>query len=263
MDRRAFVASGALLAVAGAARTQAQTPAQTPAAGGPLMIDGRVALGAYRSLVEEHLTGVLRALKVLAVTADGRSADWRRVETPLRTLSDDMTTAAAVWFARPDGVYYTTARGLTGETLKDRAYFAGLMAGRDVRAALVISKSTGHRSIVVAAPVKRGDAVVGAFGVSVSAQLVSELVAKGAQLPDNLVFYALDATGRTAIHKDPDRMFQFPSDLGDASLKAAVATILSRREGRVDYDFGGKHRAALFDRSDVTGWSFVLATLTG
>ncbi|MDR3512791.1 MAG: cache domain-containing protein [Caulobacteraceae bacterium] len=256
MDRRAFVASGALLAVAGASAAHAQAGSAT------LMIDGRVALEAYRSLVEEHLTGVLRTLKVLAVTTDARSADWERVGAPLRTLSDDMTTAAAVWFVRPDGAYYTTERGLMGETLKDRAYFADLMAGRDVRAALVISKSTGHRSIVVAAPVKRGGAVVGAFGVSVRARLVSDLVAKGAQLPDNLVFYALDAAGRTAIHKDPDRMFQFPSDLGDPSLKAAVATILSRREGRVDYDFGGKHRAALFDRSDVTGWSFVLATLS-
>ena len=96
-------------------------------------------------------------------------------------------------------------------------------------------------------------------GVSVRA--VSDLIGRGAGLPPELVFYALDATGRTAIHKDPALMFEFPSDLGDETLKSAVRTMLARPEGRVDYDFRGTRRTAVFERSEFTGWTFVLAAV--
>jgi methyl-accepting chemotaxis protein len=253
MDRRAFVASGALLAFAGTARAQ---PAPAP-----FVTDARVALGAYRTAVDEHLQGVLRALKALAATSDARSGRWTDIRPGLAALAADLPTAAAVFFAAPDGAYSTVERGPTGLKLTDRDYFPGLMDGMDVRGSLVVSRSTGERSAVVATPVKTEEAEIGALGVSVSVRAVSDLIGRGAGLPPDLVFYALDATGRTAIHKDPALMFEFPSDLGDQTLKSAVRTMLAAPEGRVDYDFRGTHRTAVFDRSPFTGWTFVLAAV--
>ena len=80
-------------------------------------------------------------------------------------------------------------------------------------------------------------------------------------LPDDMSFYALDSKGQTAIHQDPERMFQYPSEVGDASLKSAVATMLSQPRGTVEYTFGGTSRTALFNESDVTGWRFVLVRI--
>ncbi|MDO8296241.1 MAG: hypothetical protein Q7T19_07355, partial [Caulobacter sp.] len=210
---------------------------------------------------EAHLGGVLSALKGLARTGDARSGRWGRIRPALSILADDIATEAAVWFARPDGRYLTVDAGLSAETLSDRDYFPGLMAGRVVEGALVVSKSTGHRSIIVASPVTRGGKVVGALGVSVRTRLVGAFVEASLRFPDDLAFYALDATGRTAIHKDPEKMFVFPSDLGAPSLASAVATMLAGDAGSVDYDFEGRHRTALFVRSPDTGWRFVLVRL--
>jgi methyl-accepting chemotaxis protein len=251
MDRRVFLASGVLLGLSGAASAQPAAP--------PLTTDARVALGAYRTAVEQHLDGVLRTLKTLAATSDAMSGDWPRIHPPLDVFAANLPTAAAVWFARPDGGYLTAESGRAAGGLSDRDYFPGLMAGADVMGALVISKSTGHRSVVVATPVRRHGKVIGALGASVRVRQVSELIETGARLTKDIVFYALDPKGRTVIHRNPDLMFQYPSDLGDQTLKAAVATMLSREDGQVDYDYAGSHRVAVFQRSPATGWTFVLA----
>ena len=257
LNRRTALSSGVLLALAGAA------PARAQASGVAFTTDGRVALEACRTVVEEHLGGILRAAKAVAATSDARSGQWARVKPALAELGADTPTTAAVWFARPDGAYDTVQAGLVHETIRDRAYFPGLMAGGTVRGDLVISKSTGHRAAIVATPVKRGGKVMGAIGASVDVRQLSELVYGRAGLPADLVFYALDAHGQTALHRDPARMFEHPSDLGDPSLRSAVTTILSKDKGQVDYDFQGAHRVALFDRSPFTGWTFVLASIRG
>ena len=221
--------------------------------------DERVALSAYRALAEEHLSGILASERAIAATTDAQGANWARIKPALASLARDVTTEAAVWYAMPDGRYYTVDGDQNKESLKDRAYFPTLLAGKPVNGALVISKSTGHRSIIVATPVVNDGKVVAVIGVSVRARLLAAMIAEKTRMPDNLIFYALDADGRTAIHKDPERMFEFPSDMGDPSLGAAVNTILKAPAGSVTYEFRGTKRTALFETSGTLGWNFVLA----
>lgn len=254
MYRRTFLACGSLLAL-GATSALASPRARA------FKVDARVVLRSYQALVEQHLTDVLHAIRALAATSDARTASWPVIRPALDRLSQDLATSATVWFALPDGGYASTEGSSAGATLADRDYFPELMAGRDVVGRLVVSKSTGHRSIIVATPVEKEGRVVAAIGVSIRARLVSQLVAERIRLPHDMTFYALDPNGQAAIHLDPERMFQFPAELGEASLKSAVATILSQPWGSVDYRFGGKSRTAIFDKSDITGWHFVLVQI--
>lgn len=257
MLRRAF-ATLALATLFGAwtpAYAKAE-PVQTA-----FMVDGAVALEAYKAVVEEHLTGVLRCIRGLASTSDAQSGDWGRIRPALERFSADLPTDATVFYARPDGSYLATATGESAESLGDRSYFPALLAGKDVVGALVISKSTGHRSVIVATPVMRDGRVVAAIGVSLRARLIGQLVTDNVRFPADLIFYALDASGETAIHTDPALLFEFPSIIGDATLKAAVAAILGQREGTVHYRFRDTARTAIFRASDMTGWRFVLAKL--
>lgn len=256
MQRRSFLLSGMLLGVA-ALGTAA---AQERAAG--FDVDGHIALRAYQGLVEEHLVGVLRTLKALAATSDAQTMSWQLIKPALLRLSQDLTTDATVWYALPDGRYHSTDGDTSTKTLADRDYFPKLLARSDVIGSLVISKSTGHRSIIVATPVFKEGHVVGALGVSLQSRLISQLVTERTALPDNLTFYALDTRGQAAIHKDPNKMFQFPSDLGEPSLKSAVTAMLSQTSGVVQYRFEGKDRSAVFNKSDVTGWRFVLVQIS-
>lgn len=258
MARRSFLLS------AFAASLALSPPALAKAAAAPVafQVDGALALKAYQGMVEEHLQGVLRTIKALAVTAEAQSGDWKQIQPALAQLSAGLPTDATISYVQPDGSYATTSLGgPSPENLGDRDYFPALLAGKDVEGSLVISKATGHRSIIVGTPVLRDGKVVAAIVASLRARLISDLVKERGQLPADMTFYALDAAGKTAIHQAPDLMFAFPSDIGDASLKAAVATILSQREGVVHYHFAGTGRTAIFRASDATGWRFVLVRI--
>lgn len=223
----------------------------------PMTTDARVALKAYQGLVEEHLAGILRAEKALAATSDARSARWTAIKPALKSLGTSLGTDAAVWFARPDGGYYTAEGDRAEQSLKDRGYFPGLLAGKDVLGSLVVSKSTGHRSIIVATPVVARDKVVGAIGVSVRTRQVARMVDRHMDLPDSMYFYALDDSEQLAIHRNPDRMFKHPADI-DPRLKPVFDAILDKDQGAFQYSLEGKQIHAIFNKSPLTGWRFVL-----
>ena len=78
--------------------------------------------------------------------------------------------AAAVWFVQPDGQFYTVEKGLTNLTLRDRQYFPRLMAGEEITGDLVISKTTGKRTAIVAVPIKKNGKIIGALGTSLAVE---------------------------------------------------------------------------------------------
>lgn len=223
-----------------------------------LTTDARVTLKAYQSLVEEHLSGILRAEKALAATSDAKSAQWENIKPALASLGMNLSTGAAVWFALPDGNYYTVEGDHAEQSLKTRDYFPRLLEGKDVLASLVVSKATGHRSIIVATPVIDQGKVVGAIGISVRTRMVALLIDKYTDLPDDIYFYALDANAQIAIHRNPDRLFKHPADI-DPKLKPVFADILNQDQGTFQYVLDGKQVDAVFNKSSLTGWSFVLA----
>lgn len=228
------------------------------AAEGSFMLDARVTLRAYTALVESHFEGVLDGAQTLAATSDAKSGDWARIKGPLSIYARGVPTVAAVWFARPNGSYYTLKKGLTGQNVKDRAYFSHLMSGEDVEGDLVVSRSTGRKSVVIAAPIKKNGKIIGAFGVSISVEKLAAMIDARLELPADIVFYALDAEGRTALHRDSKLMFEFPSEMGSATLSGAVKEMLSKPEGVVHYRFRGSTRVVVFERSKLTGWVFAL-----
>lgn len=221
-------------------------------------LDARVTLDALRATVDARLEGMLAVTRALAATEEARSGDWTRIRGPLAVLAVHASEQAAVWYARPDGSYSTVEKGPTGESLRERAYFPELLAGREVVGALVISKSTGKRSVIVAAPVLVDGKVSGAIGVSLDATKLSASLDQAIRFPPDVVFYTLDGQGQTALHRAGELIFVFPSDVGSPTLSDAVKTMLARPEGVVHYEYGGSDKSALFERSPLTGWTLVL-----
>jgi len=226
----------------------------------PFSPDAHAALGAFRGMVEEHIEGVVRTLRVLAETKEVKSAHWNDMKQLVERVGEDLPTDATTWFALPDGSYYAgQAAEMIDQNLKDRAYFPNLMAGKEVCGDLVISKSTGHRSVIVAVPVRSGEKVIGALGVSLRVRLLSELVDKDMRLPENMYFYALERDTRIALHRKADRMFKTPTDVGDEALGEEFKREVQRDSGSFEYTLEGKKIAVIFERSPVLGWYFFLA----
>ena len=235
--------------------------AATCDAGTPRKAEMRSLLNIYSAFTDEYFNNVLRGLRLLASTHEVGSGRWDDMKGLLTEFDKSGIAAAAVWYARPDGSYYTVEKGRAAEALADRPYFHELMAGNDITGYLVISRSTGKRSAVFAVPVKRGGRVIGALGVSLSVDEASRMLNKKMELPKDFVFYALDKEGRVSLHWKPELIFEYPSDLGSKTLDEAVAKMMSEREGEVSYEFQGR-KVIYFKRSPLTGWVYALGIVT-
>lgn len=219
--------------------------------------DTHILLNSFTAFAEEHIEGMLRVMKILSATEEVKSGDWNTMQSLLAEFSGSAPDAAAVWYVRPDGHYYTVEKGLTDHSLTDRPYFPRLMTGSTVVGNLVISKSTGKRTAILAVPIWKDGAVSGALGVSLSSEKMSRMLQQKMSLPGDMVWYALDEHGQSSLHRESSRLFGFPSDIGSKTLKDAVQDMLSRPEGVVRYEFHGE-KIVVFKRSQLTGWVFAI-----
>lgn len=237
-----------------------ETKAQTGSTG--LSIDGRIGVSAAIALADGHIQSMVRSLQLLAMTEEVGSGNWERMRGLLAKFKE-VQIPAVVFFALPDGSYYTVEKGKTDQNIKDRAYFPKLMAGQITVGDLVMSRSTGRKVMVAAVPVKSGGKVIGALGASIHLDKLSELLARELQLPPNIVLYAIDGKqGTTALHSVTRLVFEDPAKQKSETLTRAVKEMLSKEEGIVTYEFEGKRKKAYFKTSPLTGWRFALAVTT-
>lgn len=219
------------------------------------------ALGAFRGMAEEHAALVLRTLRVIAESNEAKSAQWDSVKPLLMRFSRDLETAATAWFVRSDGSFYETETGgIAEETLKNGPILSRVISAREIFGELVISPSTGDRSIIIAVPVySRDDKVVGGVGISLRAKLLSQLVWEHLKLPDDEYFYAVESNARLVLHQNAERMFKTPRDVGDEALGKELRSVVQKNNGVLEYLLDGKKTTAIFERSPELHWYFFLA----
>ncbi len=164
-------------------------------------IDAEVGVSAAVALTEARVEGLVSMMEVMALTDEVQSAEWDNMVDML-TEFEESSIPLVAWFALPNGSYYTVDIGLASGNLSDRAYFPKVMAGEVVIGELVVSKSTGQKSMVITVPVDDEGEVVGALGVSVFLEELSALVAADLGLSGEIVLYAVNDEGTVALHTD-------------------------------------------------------------
>ncbi|HEY3449557.1 MAG TPA: hypothetical protein VGK67_24605 [Myxococcales bacterium] len=235
---------------AGAAPKEVREPAS-------FNVDARVALGAFMSLADAHLQKMADTLRVLALSEEARSADWKLIERPLAEVAK--TNAPALnWFALKDGSYWSVQNGREKANLSDRAYFPRVLAGNVVLGDLVVSKATGKSIAVVAVPVHgRDGSVVGALGASIYLDELSTRLRDQLGLGEEYIFFSFDSEPLLALVWDSGLIFTNPKQLGP-DVERAFSEMLTRREGIVRYTFRERPRTVVFRKSSVTGWWYGL-----
>jgi len=218
------------------------------------VVEGRVALASLMALSDGHLLTIADHFQILANTDEARSADWERIRGPLGS-AENLNARGLLWFALPDGSYWSVQGGSAAGNLSDRPYWPRLMAGQVVLGDLVASKATGKSSAIVAVPVRgaAGD-IVGVLGSSVYLDSLSLQIKRELDLPPNQIFFSIDATPIGALQDDPEQIFLDPYDLDEPDLERAITEMLTREEGVVNYRFRGKGRTVLYRKSHVSGW---------
>lgn len=254
-----LLASGARSALAEAALIPALSsgdphPQESGALAEPAFtVDGRVALAAFMSLSDGHLRKMADSLRLISESAVARSADWQRIREPLKAV-EKSNVSAVLWFALPDGSYWTLEQGRVTENLASRPYFPRVLAGQSVIGELVASRSTGKSVAIVAVPIIRPDkSVAGVLGASVHLDLLSALIRQEMSLDDSMIFYTFDAAPLLALGWDAGLIFVDPTKLGEA-VGNAIKEMLSQEQGTVTYTFRERKRTVLYRKSSLSGW---------
>jgi len=255
MVRRDFFLNVILFMLLTPSLAFAQSP---PAAGSSSQRDAQSLLSAFMSYTDLRIGAVQRSLEILAFSTEGRSGNWQSMKDLLAAYQKS-EEGLIVWYVRPDGTYYTVDKGLISEKLSDRSYFPDLMAGRKITGALVVSKSTGQRSAVIAVPIKKGGKVVGAIAASLFLERFAEQVASALDLQPDAAFFALAPNGLTTLHRKTDRHFLDPRELGSETLKKAANEMLSGTSGHTSYEFDYVTKNAVYRTSPLTQWKFAIA----
>lgn len=234
-------------------------PSTAPAAKVP-SVSADIALSALIALSDGYLQKLADSLVLVAGGDAVRSGDWERIRGPLQEVAR-LDVDATLWFARPDGTYWTLARGRERNTLASRPYLPKLMAGHEVLGDLMVSKSTGKSVAIVAVPIRgRDGAIVGALGASVYLDKLSARLARELRLGPGTIFYSFDARPLLGVVWDPSLILIDPRRISPA-LARVFDDMLERHEGIERYTFRGKVRTVVFRRSDVTGWWYALGVV--
>jgi hypothetical protein len=243
---------------------RAQQPVARPAASpnAAFTVDATVALASLISLSDGHLQKMADFLDGLAASDAARSADWSRISVPLADVARH-NVPALVWFALPDGSYWTVGSGKATGNLAGRAYFSRLLAGHAVFGDLVVSTATKKSVAIVAVPVRgTGGAVVGVLGSSIYLDSLSVRLAREMNLPDDITFYSIDAQPIGALNRNVDLIFTEPLALGP-DLSRAIRQMMSRDEGVVSYDFMNGRRTVVYRKSPRSGWWYAVGLVKG
>ena len=227
------------------------------------VIEGRVALASLVALGDGHLQQIANHFQMLAASEDGRSAQWERIRGPLAAVGE-FDVRGLMWFALPDGSYWSVQGGKAAGNLSDRGYWPRLMNGQTVIGDLVASKATGKSAAIVALPVRDANgSIVGVLGSSVYLDSLSLLIKREIDLQPDQIFFSIDATPIGALQDDPDQIFLDPYNLGEPELERAIREMLTKDEGVVNYSFRGKHRTVLYRKSPVSGWWYAFGHVWG
>lgn len=211
--------------------------------------EAQLAVNAAQALLDQQLGSVQAALTVIATTGEVQSLEWDAMQ-PLLAKLQEHVAPCAIWYVTPDGTYYTADTGLMEQTLADRDYFAPLMAGQTVQGEVVVSKSTGQLSAIVAVPVYQGGQVIGSLGASVFAGNMAEWLAASLDLPEGMSLLVLDAAGQTVC--------AIPAD-GVQWAEASKSAVFADATGTVQVNTLDQQPVLLvYKVSETTGWRYLI-----
>ncbi|MDP7423470.1 MAG: cache domain-containing protein [bacterium] len=222
------------------------------------VIDARIGLNALVALTDSHFERLIDVMEVLAATSELQSGDWETIRPILAALKHVHIPGVYCW-VKPDGSYYTVAKGKQIKNLADRGYFPTVMKGQPVVGDLLFSTSTGKKVSVNTVPIEQDGEIVSALIVSVFLETFSKYLIDQLKIPDDVYFFAIDDGGRIALHSDVELILK-SRDFFQVSnvVQQAMKNMLQEKEGTATVEYHGVSRSVVFTTSPLTGWHFAI-----
>jgi len=150
-------------------------------------------------------------------------------------------------YATPDGNYINSF-GLTGN-ISQRNYFQKAIKGENAVSDMIISKETGHMTIMVAVPVKVNGQVTGILYGQISLEKIAQENMK-IKVGQTGYAYVVQGDGVILIHPDKDQIMK-KLELSDIKL---LERMLKGEVGSDIYEFAGIKKFLSFSPVQGTDW---------
>jgi len=212
--------------------------------------------------IELWVGGQRQNLAQWAVQPEVQRASQSTSESEIarKTVSSQMMNAKQIY-----GFYEDVhLAGTHGETLAssnpesigklnvaDRQYFKDALAGQNVVSAVLKSRTTGNPIVVIASPIKEGDAVRGVLYGVLDLNWFSSKFVSGIKVLESGYAYLFDEQGVFIAHPDKTKILQ--TKLTDFEWGQRMREM---RNGRLSYRYDGVSKSAIFKTSEVLHWGF-------
>jgi methyl-accepting chemotaxis protein len=228
--------------------------------------------GSLSSIVQEdskltasRMEKEVTTLKMLALNDKIQGMDWN-TQLPLLKKMVEETGYLDMAIVQMDGSAAYTDGSVSD--LSDRDYIKKALSGEANISDVLISKVTKEPVIMVAAPIKSGEQVVGALIARKDGNALSELV-DDTGYGEKGYGYIINGKGTVIAHPDRDKVLsQFnpidaaKEDKSLTSLANVFQQIITEKKGVKDYSYQGNQLYAGYTTIEGTDWIFVITADT-
>ena len=225
------------------------------AAAAPFQIDGGIGLSSLIALSDGRLQAISTALEVVAADPQVRTGRWTAIETPLHQAAK-LGLPGELAFIATNGTLYTEPGGEQRANLSYRSYVRNGLHGRVTIGELVSGHGTGTPEAIVAVPIRNDNGtVVGVLDDAIDLNAFSAQLKRDLGIGPNVIFWAIDGTGKIAIHSDATNVLVEPAKMSPA-LARVRDEMLAHDAGEVTYTYRGAKRMVIYRKSSISDWRY-------
>ncbi|WP_320006201.1 methyl-accepting chemotaxis protein [Maridesulfovibrio sp.] len=148
-----------------------------------------------------------------------------------------------------DTVGSSSAKSI-GNKYVDRNYFQQAAKGKIFVSKPLISRTTGTPVVIISAPIKKDDHVIGVIAAIIEISIFAEKFINNIKVADTGYIYILDSNGLILSHVNKELI----AKVNVAEEYDWGKEIVRQKNGHLKYDLENLKRLTFFDQSPVTGW---------
>ena len=217
-------------------------------------------------VTESRIQEQERTLEIIAGMRDIQNMNWL-TQRPILENQVGNTGFLDMAIVQPDGkAYYSDG---TKAELGDREYVKKALNGETNVSDIIMSTVTNDLVLMYAAPIKKGDKVVGALIGRRDGHALSHII-------DDITYgekgyaYMINDQGTTIAHRDRDWVINqynpieaVANDKSQESLAELFQTMLTEKQGVHTYKFNGEAMYAGYAPVEGTNWILVITANAG
>ncbi len=214
----------------------------------------------YETVVSKWLEERETDIKVYSENPLVKELEWKKIDDYLKEEQKKYEHYNLFFISDSEGNFHSTAD--KEGNIADRSYFRTVMEGKTVISQPVVSKVSGEDIIVVAAPIKREDQVIGLMGATIRLEILSHFVNSFRLDFKDSISFIVNENGDIVTHPDDDFIMKenvFRSSVNiNENLVEKISVIDLLDMGTFFYEEGNKDILVYFQRiTKLPDWYLV------